>query len=294
MKKHFFIKSPVKLISFLIVLLGLGLLLLATFWKVPQNPNFNVAAEMQQIFKATTTVINDSTQTPRTGYILTTPTQTTPEASIQTPTPVWMAYDGIDFRDKEVEALITMQCNQDTVYIAPFRIVPFSSEVMDSEEFVENYDFSIAWEHLGFYGLWVHSGLAYGIGELTAYPLQTYLEKDERGFFRSPSTVKEHLQDCVIGAEMHLLQEKTISISKVVAAVRVPPSEVDEVSRHPMDLVSYLADTYPDSGFDQMDPPGLLFYFCGQQLTGEMANPNYGKWTQARFIIGFTPVNDDS
>ncbi len=57
-----------------------------------------------------------------------------------------------------------------------------------------------------------------------------------------------------------------------------------------MDLVPYLAETYPDSGFDQMDPPGLVFYFCGQQLTGEMANPNYGKWTQARFIIGFMPV----
>jgi hypothetical protein len=186
-----------------------------------------------------------------------------------------------------------MQCNQDTVYMAPFRVVPYSPEILASREFLENMDFSIAWEHLGFYGLWIHSGLAYGIGELPAYPLQTYLEKDARGFFRSPSTVNEHLQNCVINAEMHLLQGNTISVGKVVAAVRVPPSEVDEVSRHAMDLVPYLAETYPDSGFDQMYPPGLLFYFCGQQLTGEMANPNYSKWTQARFIIGFIPVTAD-
>jgi hypothetical protein len=38
-----------------------------------------------------------------------------------------------------------------------------------------------------------------------------------------------------------------------------------------------------------MDPPGLVLNFCGQQLTGEMANSNFGKWTQARFIIGFIP-----
>jgi hypothetical protein len=293
MKKHFFSTASLKLIGLLIGLLGLGLFLLATFWKVPQPPNFNVSVETQQIFKATTTVGDSSTQMPHTDQFITKPAQSLPGASIQTPTPVWMIYNGIDFRDKEVEALLTMQCNQDTVYMANFQVVPYSPEVMASGEFMENLDFSIAWEHLGFYGLWVHSGLAYGIGELTAYPLQTYLEKDERGFFRSPSTVEEHLQNCVINAEMHMLQENTISVSKVVAAVRVPPSEVEEVSRHTMDLVPYLAETYPDSGFDQMVPPGLVFYFCGQQLTGEMANPNYGKWTQARFIIGFMPVTAD-
>ncbi len=266
---------------------------MAIFWKEPQNPNINVSAEIQQIFKGTTTVGYDSTQPPHTSQFLTTPNQSLPGASIQTPTPVWMTYDGIDFRDKEVEALLTMQCNQDTVHMVPFRVVPYSPEALASGDFIENFDFSIAWEHLGFYGLWVHSGLAYGIGELTAYPLQTYIEKDERGFFRSPNTVEEHIQDCLINAEMNLRQENTISTSKVVAAVRIPPSEVYEVSQHTMDLIPYLAETYPDSGFDQMVPPGLLFYFCGQQLTGEMANPNYDKWTQARFIIGFLPVNTD-
>ena len=92
---------------------------------------------------------------------------------------------------------------------------------------------------------------------------------------------------------MYLYQENIISTNKVVAAVRVPPSEVDEVSRHSMDLVPYLAATYPDSGFDQMHPPGLVFFFCGEQLSGEMANPNYDKWTQARFIFGFMPLTTD-
>lgn len=293
MKKHFFSTSHLKLIGVLVGLLGLGLLLLATFWKVPQTPYFNVSVETQQIFNATTTVGDNLTQTQHPDQFITKPAQSLPDASIQTPTPVWMTYNGIDFRDKEVEALLTMQCNQDTVHMLPFRVVPYSPEALASGDFLENMDFSIAWEHLGFYGLWIHSGLAYGIGELTAYPLQTYLEKDERGFFRNPNGVDQHLKDCVINAEMHLRQDNAISVSKVVAAVRVPPSEIDEVSRHAMDLVPYLAETYPDSGFDQMVPPGLVFYFCGQQLTGEMSNPNYDKWTQARFIIGFKPVNTD-
>lgn len=292
MKKHFFIKSPIKLIGLFVGTLGLGLFLLAIFWKEPQNPNINVPVETQQFFQSSPT-LGHSTQTPLTADILTMPTQTLPAASNHTPTPVWMMYDGIDFRDKEVEVLLTMQCDQDTVYLAPFRVVPYTPTILASREFLEGMDFSVAWEHEGFYGLWIHSGLAYGIGELTAYPLQIYLEQDARGNFRTQSTVNEHFQDCVLNAEMYLLQGDTISVSKVVSAIRIPPSEVDEVSQHAMDLVPYLAETYPDSGFDEMNPPGLVFYFCGQQLIGEMADPNSGKWTQARFIIGFMPVPDD-
>ena len=81
------------------------------------------------------------------------------------------------------------------------------------------------------------------------------------GSFRDPGGVDQHLKDCVINAEMYLHQENTVSANVVVAAVRVPPSEVDEVSQHSMDLVPYLADTYPDSGFDKMHPPGLVFFF---------------------------------
>jgi hypothetical protein len=293
MKKHYLIPSPVKLIGLIVGLLGIGIFLLAVFWNEPQNPNINVSAETQQIFQVTSTLGAASTQIPHTDNLLSTSNPTFQDILTHTPTPEWMTYDGIDFRDKDVEVLFTMRCNQDTVYFDSFRVVPYTPDATQKREFYENMDFSIAWEHLGFYGLSIHSGLAYGLGELTAYPLQSYLEKDGRGFFRSPSMVNEHLQDCVIDGEMHLLQENTISISKVVAAVRVPPSEVDEVSGQIMDLVPYLADTYPDSGFDKMSPPGLVFNFCGQQLTGEMANPNYGQWTQARFIIGFMPVTVD-
>ena len=292
MEKHFFIKSPLGLIGLLVGLLGLGLLLLAIFWKEPLNPNiYYMSDNTLQKIRITTTVSQESIAIPQADLFLTTPTK---QADFKhTPTPEWMNYDGIDFRNKDVEVLFTMLCNQDTVYFKPFRVVPYTPEIMQSGEFSNDLDFSVAWEHLGYYGLWIHSGLSYNIGELTAYPLQINIEQDARGFLRTPSEVNQYFEDCMINAEMRTHQDDSVSINKVVAAVRVPSSEVNEVSRHAMDLVPYLAETYPDSGFDKMSPPGLLFYFCGQQLKGEIANPNYNKWTQARFIIGVMPLTDD-
>lgn len=225
------------------------------------------------------------------------PTQTVESAltlsPTATPTSVWMTYDGIDFRDQEIEVLLTMRCDQTQVYLDPFQVVPYSPEIIESGTFLFNLDFALAWEHLGFHGLWIHSGQSNQGGGLPAYPLQLYLENNAQGFRRNPDETFDHLQNCLIGSQMILRQGETLSTNKVVAAVRVPPSAVDEVSRHPMELVPYLAENYPDSGFEQMELPGLLFYFCGRQLSGETINTNYDYWTQSRFIIGFMPVKDD-
>jgi len=34
-------------------------------------------------------------------------------------------------------------------------------------------------------------------------------------------------------------------------------------------------------------------FLCGQRLTGEMANPYYYQWTQARFIIASIPMETE-
>lgn len=204
-----------------------------------------------------------------------------------------MTYDGIDFRNQEIEALISSNCDQDQIYLSPFNVVPYSPDIIESGAFYFDLGFSIAWEHLDYYGLWIHSGRSPEFGELPAYPLQVYLENDARGYRRYPDEFTEHLQTCLIGSELRLRQEDSVSISKVVAAVRIPPSEVEQVSQHPMELVPYLAENYPDSGFDQMEPPGLLFYFCGRQLSGEAFKTKLDYWTQSRIIIGFMPVEGE-
>jgi len=284
-------------LSISLAVIGIGLIVLLVLRFGPQKPQASVAEDTLARFEPTQT--QTATSTPRPEPTTSNPTQTvetSPTASptpSPTPTPEWMTYAGIDFRDKEIEALIIMNCGEEQVYLDPFMVTPYTPELFDSGAFYYTLDFSMAWEHLGFYGLWIHSGQSLEFGDLPAYPLQLYLENDERGYRRSPMDFNAHLQSCLVGSELRLRQGDNLSLSEVVAAVRIPPAEVDEVSRHPMDLVPYLAENYPDSGFDRMDLPGLLFYFCGRQLSGETFNTNHDYWTQSRIIIGFMPISGD-
>ena len=208
---------------------------------------------------------------------------------IPAPTEEWMVYDAIDLREQQVEILITLNCNDQEVYIRKFTVIPWYPEVFTNGQFAVTSNNAIAWEHLGFYGLWVHSGQDIIGNELTAFPLQNALERNDVGILHNPTSFNEALDSCLIGGEITIKQGETISLNQVVAAVRVPSGQVEEVSSHVMDLLPYLAETYPDSGFDQMTSPGMLLYFCGRRLNGESYNLNENYWTQSRIIIGFQP-----
>lgn len=285
--------------SILFGVVGVGLIILLVLRFGPRKPQTVIAEDTLERFQPAEAILPTFTATPPsepTPIITSEGTQATPSEGPKpspTPTPEWMVYDQIDFRDQEVEILINMACEGDQVYLSPFNVIPYSPDIIESGIFNYSLDFSIAWEHLGYYGLWIHSGRSSEYGDLPAYPIQVYIENDERGYRRYPEDLYDHLKNCLIGAELRLRQGDTLSISEVVAAVRVPPSEAEEVSLHPMDLVPYLAENYPESGFDRMSPPGLLFYFCGRQLSGESFNPNFDYWTQSRIIIGFTPISGD-
>ena len=279
-------------------LVAIFLIIRTIIWYGPSRPDTQVDEDVIVEFQVTA----DATKAyPGISQIETMPddqeanvaNRTNPtKTPITTATPEWMVYQGIDLRNREIALLFTMQCAQDTIYVEPFRVMPFSPEILDSGEFLTNFDFAIAWDHLGYYGLWIHSGRAEGVGELPAYPLQIYLENDERGFRRDIEAFEAHLQECVMGGEVRIQQNGTTSVHQITAAVRVPPSEVDEVSRHPMELVPYLSEKYPGNGFEALKQPGLIFYFCGRQLTGETSNENYDYWTQSRIIIGVEPVGE--
>lgn len=285
------------LIGIIFGVIGIGLTTLLVIRFGPRRPQTTISEDTLERFQDTQEIIPTQTPAPLASPTQFISTQTVESAPIPSPTPsptpVWMTYDGIDFRDQEIEVLFTMKCEQAQVYMNPFLVSPYSPELVESGTFLFNLDFAIAWEHLGFYGLWIHSGQSNQLGDLPAYPLQLYLENNSQRLRRNPNNLIDHLQNCLVGSQMILRQGETLSTNEVVAAVRIPPSEVDEVSRHPMELVPYLAENYPSSGFDQMELPGLLFYFCGRQLSGEAINTNYDYWTQSRFIIGFMPIEDD-
>lgn len=289
------------LTSIILAVIGIGLIVLLIVRYGPRRPQTNISEDTLERFQSTQEIV--VTPTPFSSPTPITPSQTVqssptaiPTASptpSPTPTPEWMTYDGIDFKDQEIETLLTTECEGEQIYLNPFYVTPYSPNIIESGAFFFNLDFSIAWEHLGFYGLWVHSGVSNEFGELPAYPLQLYLENNAQGFRRNPEEMLAHIQNCLIGSELRLRQGENLSVSKVVAAVRVPPSDVDEVSSHPMTMVPYLAEKYPESGFDQMELPGLLYYFCGRNLSGEAFNTSFSYWTQSRFIIGFMPVDGD-
>ena len=206
------------------------------------------------------------------------------------PTQEWMVYDGIDLREQQVEILVSLNCDDQDVYIRKFTVIPWYPEVFSNGQFAVTSNNSVAWEHLGFYGLWVHSGQDIIGNELTAYPLQNALERNDVGLLHDPTSFDKALNSCLIGSKITIKQGDTISLNQVVAAVRVPSGKVEEVSSHVMDLLPYLAETYPDSGFDKMTTPGMLLYFCGRRLNGESYNLNENYWTQSRIIIGFQPL----
>jgi len=134
----------------------------------------------------------------------------------------------------------------------------------------------------------VHSGK-----DQTMSNIQNYLELSESGYREPVEIAQMRLLNMMMGmVEVYIAQPShgDYQYSKVVAAVRVPPSDVEDVSLHVMDLVEHLGERYPDSQFDRLSDNALVLYFCGRALAGEDANPQLGYWTQARFVLGLEPM----
>lgn len=96
------------------------IVLLVVIWFGPQKPQASVAEDTLARFQPTHA--QTATPSPRPEPTSTNPTQTVESSPIPTftpsptfstsptPTPEWMTYDGIDFRDQEIEALVIMTC----------------------------------------------------------------------------------------------------------------------------------------------------------------------------------------
>lgn len=277
-------------ISSLVIAVVMGIVLYTKYG--PHKPSTVVPQTIATTFEITSQPSITPTLTPEMVESLIAPLEITTESPVISPTPTreWMVYEGVDLREQQVEILVSFNCNEQEVYIPPFTIIPWYPEVFEDGKFAIRSNNAVAWDHLGIYGLWVHSGLDFLGNELTAYPLQNALERNKSGTLHDPESFNQALKNCLIGGEIRIKQGNTISLNRVVAAVRVPTDEVEETSTHVMDLVPYLSEFYPDSGFEKMTSPGMLLYFCGRRLNGESYNPNENYYTQSRIIIGFEPV----
>lgn len=277
-------------ISSLVLAVVMGTVLFVKYG--PRRPLITNPQDIGATFEITPQPSFTPTSTPKMDELILAPLQITPESPVVLPTPTreWMVYEGINLREQQVEILVSLNCNEQEIYIPPFTVIPWYPEVFEDGNFAVRSNNAVAWDHLGIYGLWVHSGLDILGNELTAYPLQNALERNESGTLHDPDSFKQALENCLIGGEIRIKQGETILLNRVVAAVRVPTDEVEEASTHVMDLVPYLSEFYPDSGFEKLTSPGMLLYFCGRRLNGESYNTNENYWTQSRIIIGFEPV----
>lgn len=218
-------------------------------------------------------------------------TATTASTVVETePASPWLIYDGVDLQANDVALTFEIACDGTVISLSPFSVMPWYDGIFDTGEFEANTDSVVAWEHLGYYGFWMHAGLDFFNYPQTAYPLQFYFEEDANGRRPYADEFNETLQKCLINSQVVLETKDGKSINAVKAAVRVPADEIPALSTHVMDLVPYLGEIYPDSGFAELESPAIILYFCGQRLSGEIYDIGELFWAQSRIIIAFEPV----
>ena len=202
-----------------------------------------------------------------------------------TPTIPWMQFGNVSVLDSQT--LMTIQDGYDTAPITSpeFTVIPWTPEVLESGAFTISKKTVVAWEHLGFTGYWIHSGMDWLGRPLAAFPLQNYLEKVDGREMRTPQEFDQNVADCLIGGKVNFQVGEDLLEGKITAVLRIPASDVKMVSNHVMDLVPYLAKTYPKSGFDKLEAPELLLYFCGRQLSGEKADWSLAYYAQSRIFV---------
>ncbi len=203
----------------------------------------------------------------------------------------WMTFNGMDLLSERIGFTFSMRCPADKqVEILPIDIIAWHPGVFENGEFGIGKQLAVAWEHLGYEGLWIHSGWDFWLERSPATNLQYFLETNELNEVQPLENLEAKLNECLLGSNVEVHSVKSVRQGQVTAAVRIPSGEVEELSRHTMDLVPYLASAYPESGFAGLDPDALLIYFCGRAALDEITDPEADYWTQTRYIIAVSPV----
>lgn len=227
--------------------------------------------------------------------VLSPTTESATQLAIEPPEPEsdpWMTFDGMDLLGEDVGFSFSMRCPVGKkVDILPVDIIAWHPEVFADGEFGIGKDLAVAWEHLGYEGLWIHSGWDFWLERSPATDLQYFLETNDLNEVQPLKSLEAKLNECLLGSEVEVYNQDSVRNGQVTAAVRVPSSEVEALSEHTMDLAPYLASAFPESGFAELDSDALLIYFCGRAAVDEITNPDADYWTQTRYIIAITPEN---
>jgi hypothetical protein len=154
------------------------------------------------------------------------------------------------------------------------------------------------------YFLFLHSGRMLDGSLLQMTDIQEYLDKDPETSFRRDFRIPNQiLQTDFIGSKIAFSQvDKGDVVGTILAAVRVPPLEVDNLFVAPdpqkpwkkvwkSDLLEYLAQKYPGFGFENVldRNKNLVLITCGKNLNGGEAKvPDLPDYEQARYVFAIT------
>ncbi len=213
------------------------------------------------------------------------------EEAAPTPPPAdtWMRFGGVSWLEGQVKTTFAPTCEERLIALPAFSVYAWTPDIFESGLFEVGKSNVVSWEHLGYTGLWMHSGLDVLGRVQSAFPMQEYLERHRTGRLNTPEEFDLKAAQCLIGSQVVFEVNGEKVTGTVSALARVPAAEVAEVSEHVMDLVPHLAETYPGSGFGELDEGGLVLYFCGRQLSTEAADMSAGYYSQTRIIVGIAP-----
>ena len=213
-------------------------------------------------------------------------------ADSQTKEVKFMNFAGLDLLNGEIGFRFESKCDGGVaVSIPPIQISAWHESVFEDNEFDIGKNIAVGWEHLGYDGLWVHYGWDFWNERSPATDLQYFIETDSLNEVQDLKTIETRLNECLRGSFVSLSEGDTVKNGVVAAAVRVPATAVEELSGKTMELVPWLAENYPENGFDGLSSDALLIYFCGRAALDERTDPNAGYWTQSRYILAIEPVD---
>ena len=262
------------------ILVGTGFYVYDRWGPVPRTMPEIQSIAVPIIKEATATPVAVSTATPTVDELV-----SNFRRILATPDPfIW---NDIRLLDR-TRATMIFQVPGGGIRTEPFEIHRWFPEIMDSGIFDPGNGTAVSMQDDdNHYALWLHSGY-----RQTMTPIQNWIERDDSGRLVPAEDVDLRL-DSMIGSDVYFEQEVgVLSFATIIAAVRIPPGDVDDTSVHVMDLIPYLAEHYPGHGFAEVNGQVLYLYFCGRALPDESPNPKADKWTQARFVLVLVPYQN--
>ena len=277
------ISSLLLILGGIVILAGVGL---ALYQRRPTPPDPGLVEQFVVEREQMPTPLLLSTLTP--DPIEASPTVLAP-TSVPTPTPTPFeryVIEGIRFSEGAPIAMNFHLPEDELIELPQFTVYSYLRDIFDDPDFFQPGDRTAVsyLDDFGRVGLWAHSGGR----RTTMYPLQHWLEKN---LTDHPAPLESQAVTLGLkGSDVDIIvANQYVGFMRVAAAVRIPPMEVPELTKHVLDIVPYLAENHSTDFQSLIGNQQVVFlYFCGLALEGEEVNPDTNKWTQARFVIALT------